>query len=219
MASALNEASLEELIVAQMVALEGSPAWSEGSPAHFNANYCLDLDVFTTFISTTQPHLVEPLGLAAESPTTHKFLARLQGEITKQGIVACLRNGITHGPHHVDLYYPTPTVGNAKAAELFAANRLTITRQVHFSPSATGKSVDLVASVNGLPVATFELKNAITRQTVEDAVKQYKTDRDPNELLFKPGRCIAHFAVDDAHVRFCTKLAGASSWFLPFDRG
>jgi type I restriction enzyme R subunit len=73
--------------------------------------------------------------------------------------------------------------------------------------------------INGLPVATFELKNSLTKQTAEDAVEQYKRDRDPRELLFQFGRCVVHFAVDDQVVRFCTELKGKSSWFLPFDQG
>lgn len=215
----LNEASLEELIVAQMVATDGTPGWVQGDPKNFNAAYCLDLAVFREFVRDTQPALIGVLDLDSDSPTTHKFLARLQGEITKNGIVASLRDGVTHGPHHIDLYYPTPSAHNAKAVELFAQNRLTITRQVHYSIREASKSLDLVASVNGLPVATFELKNNITNQTVEDAVKQYKTDRDPREPIFAFGRCMAHFAVDDRHVRFSPKLSGTSSWFLPFDQG
>src|SRR5690606_6500391 len=73
--------------------------------------------------------------------------------------------------------------------------------------------------INGLPVATFELKNSLTKQTVEDAVEQYKRDRDPKELLFQFGRCVVHFAVDDHEVRFCTHLKGKASWFLPFNLG
>lgn len=215
----LNEASLEELIVAQMVTTGGTPGWTEGDPKSFNAAYCLDLMVFREFIRDTQPALIDVLDLDGDSPTTHKFLARLQGEITKNGIVACLRGGITHGQHHIDLYYPTPSAQNDKAVALFAQNRLTITRQVHYSTKDAGKSLDLVAFVNGLPIATFELKNHITNQTVEDAVKQYKTDRDPREPIFAFGRCMSHFAVDDQHVRFAPKLSGTSSWFLPFDQG
>lgn len=215
----LNEASLEELIVAQMVAAGGTPGWAHGDPNDFDASYCLDLTVFRAFVHDTQPHLVDALDLDGDSPATHKFLARLQGEITKNGIVACLRNGITHGQHQIDLYYPTPSRQNEKAAGLFAQNRLTVTRQVHYSTKDAGKSLDLVAFVNGLPIATFELKNYITNQTVEDAVKQYKTDRDPREPIFAFGRCMAHFAVDDQHVRFAATLSGTSSWFLPFDQG
>ncbi|WP_405216714.1 type I restriction endonuclease subunit R [Agrococcus sp. Ld7] len=217
--TSLNEATLEALIVADMVAAGGTPGWVEGAAVDFNASYCLDLPTFRGFIHDTQPHLVDDLDLDGDSPTTHKLLARLQGEITKNGIVASLRAGIAHGPHHIDLYYPTPAAQNAKAAALFEQNRFTITRQVHYSAKDASKSLDLVAFVNGLPIATFELKNHITNQTVEDAVKQYKTDRDPREPIFAFGRCMAHFAVDDHHVRFCPKLAGTSSWFLPFDQG
>ena len=211
----LNESSLEELIVDQMV--EGG--WTEGATADFDAAYALDLGHLTTFIEETQPNAAKALSLAESPPGRHKFLARLQGEITKRGVVHLLRNGVDHLGQHIDLYYPTATDGNAKAAELFAANRFVVTRQVHHSPSNRGDAVDLVAFVNGLPVFTFELKNNITKQTVDDAVQQYQRDRDPRELLFAFGRTIAHFALDDQRVRFCTQLKGKSSWFLPFDQG
>lgn len=211
----LNEESLEALIVGQMV----DDGWAEGKPADYVASYSLDLGQFTEFIEATQPDLVEPLGLTSDTPTRHKFLARLQGEITRRGVVHMLRNGIDHLGLHVDLYYPTPDAANPKAAALFEANRFVVSRQVHHSVSNTGDAVDLVAFVNGLPVFTFELKNNITNQTVEDAVQQYQRDRDPREPLFAFGRTIAHFALDDQRARFCTQLKGASSWFLPFDRG
>ncbi len=73
--------------------------------------------------------------------------------------------------------------------------------------------------INGLPVATFELKNSLTTQTVQDAIEQYQRDRDPRERLFEFGRCIVHLAVDDHEVRFCTDLKGKASWFLPFNQG
>ncbi|MFF3572185.1 type I restriction endonuclease subunit R [Nocardia jiangxiensis] len=215
----IDEESLEELIVDQMVSDSGHPEWIEGAPTDYNASYALDLTYLVAFIAATQPTLVEPLSLAADTPIRHKFLARLQGEITKRGVVHLLRNGVQHGPHHVDLYYPTPTTGNTKAAKLFDKNRFVITRQVHYSVSDADKSIDLVAMLNGLPIFTFELKNNITKQTYEDAVQQYQRDRDPREPLFAFARCIAHFALDDQQVRFCTHLNGTSSWFLPFDQG
>lgn len=211
----LNEESLEALIVDQMV----DGGWAEGAPADYVASYALDLGQFNEFIEATQPDLVEPLGITSDTPARHKFLARLQGEITRRGVVHMLRNGIDHLGLHVDLYYPKPDAANPKATALFGANRFVVTRQVHHSVSNTGDAVDLVAFVNGLPVFTFELKNNITNQTVEDAVQQYQRDRDPREPLFAFGRTIAHFALDDQRVRFCTQLKGASSWFLPFDRG
>ena len=79
--------------------------------------------------------------------------------------------------------------------------------------------MDLCLFINGLPVATFELKNSLTKQTVDDAVEQYKRDRNPRERLFELGRCLVHFAVDDHEVQFCTHLNGKASWFLPFNRG
>ncbi|MGF3054018.1 type I restriction endonuclease subunit R [Microbacterium sp. YY-03] len=211
----LNEESLETLIVTQMS--EGG--WTVGAPGDYVASYAIDLANFAAFIESTQPDLVAPLGLASDTPTRHKFLARLQGEVTRRGVVHMLRNGIDHLGLHVDLYYPTPAAGNPKAVEYFAANRFVITRQVHHSVSNPGDAVDLVAFVNGLPIFTFELKNNITNQTVEDAVQQYQRDRDPREPLFAFGRTIAHFALDDQRARFCTELKGASSWFLPFDQG
>src|SRR5690606_12985523 len=98
----------------------------------------------------------------------------LQGQISKVGVVEVLRNGVAHRQHHVDLYYPSATDGNVAAAALFAANRFSVTRQVHYSSTDTGLSLDVVAFVNGLPLFTFELKNNITKQTVDDAVDQYK---------------------------------------------
>lgn len=211
----LNEGSLEALIVDQMI----DEGWREGKPGNFNASYALDLGELAAFVEKTQPNLVEPLDLGTDAPARHKFLARLQGEITKRGVVHLLRNGVDHLGHHLDLYYPTPSDGNAKAAEAFASNRFAVTRQVHHSVSKPGDAVDLVAFVNGLPVFTFELKNNITKQTVEDAVEQYQHDRDPRDPLFGFGRTLAHFALDDQRVKFCTELKGKSSWFLPFDRG
>ena len=119
-----------------------------------------------------------------------------------------LRNGIKHGPHHVDLFYGTPSPGNLEAVERYAANRFSVTRQLRYSRDETQLALDLGLFINGLPVATFELKNSLTKQTVEDAVEQYKRDRDPREQLFQFGRCMAHFAVDDSEVRFCTQLKG-----------
>ena len=129
-----------------------------------------------------------------------------------------LRHGLKHGPHHLDLFYGTPSPGNT-TAERFAANRFSVTRQLRYSRDETQRALDLGLFINGLPVATFELKNSLTKQTVADAVKQYQLDRDPREKLFEFGRCVAHFAVDDHEVRFCTQLKGKASWFLPFNQG
>ena len=130
-----------------------------------------------------------------------------------------VRHGLDHGPHHLDLFYGTPSAGNEKARERFEQNRFTVTRQLRYSRDETQRALDLGLFINGLPVFTFELKNRLTKQTVDDAVWQYKKDRNPREKLFAFGRCVAHFAVDESEVRFCTHLQGKSSWFLPFNRG
>ncbi|OQA21928.1 MAG: hypothetical protein BWY63_01063 [Chloroflexi bacterium ADurb.Bin360] len=171
------------------------------------------------FLEATQPAVAQQLALVEDSPTRRKFLARLQGEITRRGTIDVLRKGIKHGPLAVDLFYGAPTPGNPQAAARFAANVFSITRQLRYSRDETQRALDLCLFINGLPIATFELKNRLTKQTVEDAVQQYKRDRNPRELLFQFGRCVVHFAVDDQEVRMATHLQGADSWFLPFNKG
>lgn len=193
--------------------------WLLGDPSAYDRAWTVDLVQLRAFLAATQPPLVAALDLDADSPTRQKFLARLQGEIGKRGVIDVLRKGLKHGAHDVDLFYGTPTPGNLKAAARFALNRFSVTRQLRYSRDDTAHALDLALFINGLPVATFELKNSLTKQTVEDAVEQYRRDRDPREKLFEFGRCIVHFAVDDAQVKFCTQLKGKASWFLPFDRG
>ena len=130
-----------------------------------------------------------------------------------------LRYGIKHGAHHLELFYGTPSAGNEQARERFEQNRFTVTRQLRYSDAETQRALDIGLFINGLPVFTFELKNSLTKQTVADAVEQYTRDRNPREKLFELGRCVAHFAVDESEVRFCTHLKGKASWFLPFNLG
>ncbi|MHB8788317.1 MAG: type I restriction endonuclease subunit R [Desulfobulbaceae bacterium] len=201
------------------LALYGGGGWLLGDWRDYDREYCVDLVQLTAFVQATQPDVVEALELDQDGPTRRKFLARLQGEISKRGTIEVLRSGIKHGPHHLDLFYGTPSPGNAKAALRYATNRFSVTRQLRYSRDETQLALDLALFINGLPVATFELKNSLTKQTVEDAVQQYKRDRDPREKLFEFGRCVVHFAVDDHEVRFCTHLKGKGSWFLPFNQG
>jgi type I restriction enzyme, R subunit len=210
-----SEKGLEKLIVDHLT----SVGWIAGFPDDYERAYALDLAQLEAFIAETQPKLVEALDLNIDSPTRRGFLTRLQGEITKRGAIDVLRKGVRHQQHHVESFYGTPSPGNAKAGELFAANRFSVTRQLRYSLSEELNALDVCLFINGLPIATFELKNSLTKQMVADAVEQYKRDRDPRELLFQFGRCIAHFAVDDAEVEFCTELKGKASWFLPFNKG
>jgi len=197
----------------------GSAGWLCGDPADYDREYCVDLVQLSAFLKATQPEVAETLALGEDNPTRRKFLARLQGEVSRRGVVDVLRNGIKHGPHHIELFYGTPSPGNEQAKALYEQNRFSVTRQLRYSRDETQRALDLALFINGLPVFTFELKNRLTKQTVYDAIEQYRRDRNPREKLFELGRCVAHFAVDDSEVWFCTHLAGKASWFLPFNQG
>jgi len=193
--------------------------WIAGDPVNFDRDYALDSTQLSTFIRETQEELATGLHLENDSPERRKFFARLRAAITSRGIIDVLRHGVKHGKYEITLFYGTPSPGNDKAAGLFALNRFSITRQLRYSRDETRRSLDLCLFINGLPVMTFELKNNLTKQTVEDAVEQYRRDRDSRELIFKFGRCMVHFAMDDLQVKMCTELKGKPSWFLPFDQG
>ncbi len=237
--SDVTERGLETLIMRHMTGVDGlsiaasvvadAPApeahgYFAGSPKDYDRGLCLDLNQLFQFLHATQPDAVKALQIV--DPTDPKdinrlrFLTRLSTEIGRRGAIDVLRNGIEHHPAgHFDLFYGTPSEGNAKAVELHARNRFSVTRQLGYSSDATRRALDLCLCINGLPIATFELKNSLTKQTVEDAVEQYRRDRDPREPLFGFGRCVVHFAVDDSEVRMCTELKGKGSWFLPFNKG
>ncbi|MCA9896131.1 MAG: type I restriction endonuclease subunit R, partial [Anaerolineae bacterium] len=211
-----SEAGLETTIVNAML----ERGWVQSHPGDYNREYALDLVQLEAFIQATQPDVLDHLSLDPEEPAGRQFLARVQGEIAKNGVIKVLRDGVSHGRiSELRLFYGTPSEGNPTAQAQYAANRFSVTRQLHYSQDETRLALDLCLFINGLPVATFELKNSLTKQTVEDAVQQYKRDRDSRELLFQFGRCVVHFAVDDAEVRMCTHLQDGKSWFLPFNKG
>ena len=197
----------------------GGVGWSGGNFHDYDREYGVDLVQLAAFLRGTQPEAAEALALSEDGPTRRAFLTRLQGEIAKRGTIEVLRNGIKHGALHLDLFYGTPSAHNPQARERFEQNRFTVTRQLRYSRDEAQRVLDIGLFINGLPVFTFELKNSLTKQTVDDAVLQYQQDRNPREKLFEFGRCIAHFAVDEREVQFCTRLAGKASWFLPFNRG
>ena len=197
----------------------GGAGWSGGNPHDYDREFCVDRVQLAAFLNFTQPEAAESLALDEDAPARRKFLARLQGEIAKRGTIDVLRHGIRHGEYDVDLFYGTASTGNPQAQDRFAQNRFTVVRQLRYSRDETQRALDIALFINGLPVFTFELKNRLTKQTVADAVEQYKRDRNPREKLFELGRCVAHFAVDESEVRFCTHLKGKASWFLPFNRG
>ena len=211
-----KESGLENLIVRWLVEHNG---YEQGTNDDYNREYAVDETRLFRFLQDTQPEALEKLGVFKSDIKKKQFLNRLQGELAKRGIIDVLRNGVKIYPANLIMFYLTPTENNAKAKALFEKDIFSVTRQLQYSTDATRLALDMCIFINGLPVITFELKNQLTKQDVDDAVQQYKTDRDPRELLFQFKRCMVHFAVDDARIKFCTKLEGKASWFLPFDKG
>jgi type I restriction enzyme R subunit len=201
------------------VPVSGGTGWLLGDPRHYDRNFCLDVVQLQGFLEATQPAVAEAVQISVDGPTRRQFLTRLEKQIGQRGVVEVLRKGIRHGPHEIQLCFGTPSPGNSRAAELFAQNRFSLTRQLAYSSDQARRALDLALFVNGLPVATFELKNNLTCQNVRHAIEQYKTDRDPREPLFAFARCLVHFAVDEQKVSFCTHLQGKDSEFLPFNQG
>ena len=211
-----KENGLEALIVKWLVEQNG---YEQGTNADYNREYAVDETRLFRFLQDTQPDAMEKLGVFKTELKKKQFLNRLQGELAKRGVIDVLRNGIKVYPADLVMFYLTPTENNVKARLMHEKNIFSVTRQLQYSMDNTKLALDMCVFINGLPVITFELKNQLTKQNVDDAVFQYQTDRDPRELLFQFKRCMVHFAVDDARVKFCTKICGKDSWFLPFDKG
>lgn len=236
MTTDISEKGLETLIMRYLTGTDGlarptglaetPPPYSghgyqAGWPADYDRAHVLDVPHLLEFLQATQPDAWTKLALGDNPADSNrqKLLARLSSEIGKRGVIDVLRRGIDHGPVRVILYYGTASPGNEKAARLHDLNRFTLTRQLAYSLDQRRRALDLCLFLNGLPLITFELKNSLTKQTVADAVEQYKRDRDPAEKLFGFGRCMVHLAVDDSEVAMCTELKGKASWFLPFNKG
>lgn len=190
-----------------------------------NTNYdnvsCLDRDLLFQFLETTQPKAVARLKTYHKELYEQKIIKRLNDQIQAKGIIEVLRKGITDGftDTKLNLFYDKPVSAyNSGDKALYDANLFSVMRQVYFSPNDK-KSLDMVIFINGIPVMSFELKNELTKQNVQHAIKQYKTDRDPNEELFRLGRLMVNFAVDTEEVWMCTHLRKDKSYFLPFNKG
>lgn len=218
MVSQTNEAALEAHIE-NALAKDG---YCIGNPADFDREFAIDGKLFWQFLEATQP---KELAKLKDRPNWQRLLLeRLNKKIKKDSVLAVLKKGLDIDDAHFDLLYRLPYNDlNPEVLANFAANIFSVTRQVHYSQglgsSDTFKSVDMVLFVNGLAIATLELKNPWTGQNVHNAIKQYRTDRDPREPLFEFGRCLVHFAVDPDEAYMCAQLAGNDSNFLPFNKG
>jgi type I restriction enzyme, R subunit len=210
----------EGVVVEPLEAYENAPGgYRKRRPEDYDKELCLDPGMVIDFILATQPKVWERLKQHHGSEVKERFLKRLASEITRRGTLDVLRNGIKDSGCSFKLAYFRPASGlNEELQRLHAANLFTVVRQLHYSQK-TEQSLDLVLFLNGIPIFTAELKNPLTGQNVEDAVRQYKRSRDPRESIFSYGRCLAHFAVDPDLVFVTTQLAGERTWFLPFNQG
>ena len=186
------------------------------APEAYDKSLCLIPKDVLDFILITQPKEWEKLKRNAPNETEAHFLNRLSDEIRKYGTLHVLRKGIKSLGCKFDLAYFEPVTGlNPEIQRLYQGNIFSIVRQLKYSEK-NENSLDTVLFLNGLPIFTVELKNPLTGQTVQNAIRQYRQDRDPREPLFAFRRCLAHFAVDPDLVYFTTKLKGAGTRFIPF---
>ena len=231
-----SEKGLESLIVAALTGRAGnSVLWDQGSregpggfggagyiagnSADYDREHAVDLANLLTFLRETQPQMVESLGLSTMGQSdSSSCIACKARSPSVAWWTCCVKASNTALPRSTSSTV-RPRRATPRPRSVSPPTCFSVTRQLRYSRDETQLALDLCLFINGLPVATFELKNRLTKQTVEDAVQQYKHDRDPRELLFQFGRCLVHFAVDDQEVRFCTHLKGKDSWFLPFNKG
>jgi type I restriction enzyme, R subunit len=212
-----NEKAFETAIIDSLVKNGG---YQLGDADNFSRELAFDKATIFEFIQTSQPQAWQKLsdihGLAVES----KFIQRLYAELEFRGMLDVLRYGITDYGIRFKLAFFKPANNlNPDTLADYEQNILTVTRQVRYS-TQNNNSIDLVLSINGLPVATIELKNQFTGQDVENAKRQYAQDRDNRELLFQfKRRALVHFAVDPDEAWMTTSIEGSNTRFLPFNKG
>jgi len=188
-------------------------------PEEYDRALCLLPRDVVDFVVATQPKEWQRLAEHHGASVREQFLRRLASEIEHRGALDVLRIGIKDSGVKVRLAFFRPASQlNEETRRLHAANLFAIVRQLRYS-AKNDNSIDLALFLNGIPIFTAELKNPLNGQDVEDAIHQYKTDRDPREPLLAHGRCLAHFAVDPDLVYVTTKLAGAKTPFLPLNKG
>lgn len=194
--------------------------WYEGTASNHSRELAFDIPTILEFIKTSQPKQWDKLVTFYKDDSEPKFIQRLFRELDLRGSLDVIRHGITDSGVKFRLAYFQPDSKlNEETIALYNFNKLTVTRQVKYS-TKNENSIDLLLSLNGLPVATVELKNHFTGQDVNNAKRQFKYDRDPRELLFQfKKRALVHFSVDSDEVFLTTKLDGEKTRFLPFNKG
>ncbi|RBP52899.1 type I restriction endonuclease subunit R [Arenicella xantha] len=187
----------------------------------FDAELAIFPEVALSFIQKTQPNVWAKLETLHNEKTGERVIAALCKWMDTHGVLTTLRHGFKCYGKTLRIAFFKPAHGlNPELEARYAENALGITRQLYFSTKRPKDSLDMTLSLNGLPIATLELKNPLTRQTAENAIHQYRHDRDHREKIFEfKKRSLVHFAVDTEVVHMTTRLAGGSTYFLPFNRG
>ena len=212
-----SEQAFEDVIDAHLLANGYVSIAGDG----FDRERAIFPETVLAFIRETQPKEWAKLESLHGDKTGEQILGDLYKWMDIHGSLATLRHGFKcYGRTLHAAYFKAAHELNPELEARYATNRLGLTRQLHFSPRSAKKSLDVTLSVNGIPVVTVELKNPLTDQRVEDARRQYKQDRDPREPIFEfKRRTLVHFAVDTESVLMTTRLAGAATQFLPFNKG
>lgn len=194
--------------------------WSLGTNAEWDKDRALFSRRVLDFVQKTQHKLWKEMRGLHGDGLEGMLIESLCKELEAKGSLHVLRHGFKfYGKTFRSAYFKPAHGANEEVLALYRENQLTVTRQVVCHPR-DHKTLDMVLSVNGLPVATLELKNPTTGQTWQDAVRQYREDRDPWASLFEfKKRALVHFAVDPNEVHMTTRLNGAKTHFLPFNRG
>jgi len=211
----LKEIKFEEEIEQYLL----EQGWEQGFNKDYNKELALDTKHLFDFIKNSQPKEWENLVKFYKDQAEEELLDRLNKSLKSKGTLHTLREGLRGAHIKFNLMYIRPvSTMNQTAVDNYQKNILSITRQVYYS-TKNNKSVDCVLFINGIPFSTLELKNGYNLK-VSDAKQQYKSDRDPRELLFRSNvRAIVHFAIDPDEVYMTTRLQGGMTSFLPFNKG
>lgn len=216
MATNMKENGFETLIVRYLV---DNNHYEEGLNSDYNKGYAIDEVRLFRFLNDTQHKKMQELRIEENEIEKKKFLDRLSKKISDDGVINIIRKGLKYKNHTLDFYMVRPSEGNSEAIKSYNKNIFSVIRQLRYSSDYGKLALDLCIFLNGLPIITMELKNQFTKQNYSDAIKQYKTERTPDEQLFQFKRCIVHFVVDDSEVHMCTELKRDKSFFLPFNKG
>lgn len=201
-------------------ALVQNGGYSIGDPNTYNKELGFFKDEILAFLQSSQPKKWEKISAIHGKDTENRVLQRLYKELDLRGCLDVLRKGFVDYGVRFQMAFFKPASGlNPDAVEMYNKNSLKVYRQIYYSKK-NKNSVDIVLGLNGLPVATLELKNQFTGQNVNHAKKQYKDTRDPKEILFSfKKRALVHFSVDSDEVYMATKLEGSKTFWLPFNQG